>query len=186
MPEAEQKEVIKIASVLELAKEGLDEEEKQAFDQGAGAAAAMADQGAAGEQEPQMPGADEVSDEDIVAVLDQMVQSGELTPEIASQIMQALQGGGAEGGAPGAGGDAGAGGPPPDGGAGAGGPPPEAAGGAGGPPPEGAGGPPKQEPDGDEGKSPEEKEARVLIKAAAAQTMKIMQERGVLPAPAAK
>ena len=171
MPEVERAEVVKIANVLELAKTGMDEEEKQAFDQGAGAAAQMADAGAAGEQEPQTPGADEVSDEDIVGVLDQMVQSGELTPEVASQIMQALQGGG-EGGAGGAGAE--------------GGMPPEAMGGAGGPPPDGqpgqvdADGSPEgthPEPDGDEGKSPEEKEARVLVKAAATIALQAMEAR---------
>ena len=42
---------------------------------------------------PEAGGVDlsQVTDEDIVAMLDQMVQSGEITPEIAAQIMQELQ-----------------------------------------------------------------------------------------------
>jgi hypothetical protein len=106
----------------------------------------------------------------IIVKIDQMVQSGELTPEVASQIMQALQGGG-EGGA---GGAEGAGGPPL---------PPGAEGGM---PPDGqpgqvdADGSPEgthPEPDGDEGGSPEEKEAHVLVKAAAAIALQAMEAR---------
>ena len=184
MPDSEKQDVIKIANTLELAKTGMDEEEKQAFDQGAGAAAQMADAGAAEDQAPQMPGADEVSDEDIVAVLDQMVQSGEITPEIAAQIMQALQGGG-EGGAEGAeGAEGGAEGAE---GAEGGGMPPEmmaaAAGGAGGPPqggmpPEmmgGAGGYPEGG-EGEEELPPEEKEAHVLITKAASVALQVLAE----------
>jgi hypothetical protein len=135
-------------------------------------AAQMADAGAAGEQEPEMPGADEVSDEDIVAVLDQMVQSGELTPDIAAQIMQALQGGGEAGGAggempPGAGGEMppGAGGEMPPGAEGGMPPGAEAMMAQGG---EGE----QQEPDGDE----EEKGARTLLKSAAATALKVLAE----------
>jgi len=156
----EQAATIKMANAHFMARESLGSElEKQAYDDGAATAATMQDAGAlqappagaapagpdAGAAAPgadagaagAAPGGDpsqgggEVSDEDIVAVLEQLVQSGEVKPEEAQAIMQALMGGGAgaEGGAGAApGGEAGA--PPADAGAGAGGPPmpPEEAG----------------------------------------------------------
>jgi hypothetical protein len=82
--------VTKMASALDPAKAGMNAEEKAAFDQKAMMAALMAETGAAGEQEPQMPGPEIITEEDVFAVLDQMIQSGELTPNVAVEIMKAL------------------------------------------------------------------------------------------------
>jgi hypothetical protein len=79
-----------------------------------------------------MPGAggEGLSEEAVVQALDQMVQSGELTPELAAEILQAITGGGAPGGAGGAPGGAPGegGGMPPGAEAGGGGMPPGAGG----------------------------------------------------------
>lgn len=83
----------KMANVHMTAKAGLKTElEKQAYDAGAQTAAGMAD---AGTMNSMMGGAggdasdadlSQVSDEDIVAVLDEMVQNGELPPLTARPI----------------------------------------------------------------------------------------------------
>jgi hypothetical protein len=83
-------EVSKMASDLAPAKVEMDEEEKAAFDQGAAAAVLLAEAGAAGEQEPQMPGPEVITEEDVLAVLEQMIQSGELTPDVAVEILRVL------------------------------------------------------------------------------------------------
>jgi hypothetical protein len=164
----ERENIVKLASVRASGLAFYQtEHEKAAYDAGAAGAAQMIDDGslgaggdpgAAGGMPPggdpaagMPPGGDPSGgdptgaggggmEEAIMAALDQMVQSGEITPEMAGQILQALQSGGAEGGAPGGapggemppggpGGDAGGGMPP----GGPGGPPPGA--GGGGPPP---------------------------------------------------
>ena len=69
-----------------------------AFAQGAQDAAAM-DESAAGGEEPQLPGGEEggtPSPEEIVQVLQQMVQSGEIDEETAQQVLQILAQGGDE------------------------------------------------------------------------------------------
>lgn len=91
----EQANVIKMAQVLAAGRNVYKtEHEKMAYDAGAAGAAEMADQGMLGQEAaPEGAGMDEA----IMAALEQMVQSGEITPEIAAQILQALQGGGAGG-----------------------------------------------------------------------------------------
>jgi hypothetical protein len=161
--EEERVAIIKLANIHALAKAGLKTDfEKQAYDDGAAAGAGMADAGvlggAAAGGAPGAPGeagavppppgaeagaagADSISDEDIVAVLEELVQSGKIKPEEAQAILEALQqGGGGEAGA-----DAGAAGPAGAGPAGAD---------AGGPPPD------------DSNKSPEDKEASAVVKSA--------------------
>jgi len=157
--------IIKLANIHALAKSGLaTEQEKQAYDDGAATAAGLADAGVLGGAAgaapaapagaapagPEVPGAeaapagsDSITDEDIVAVLEELVQSGKIKPEEAQAILEALQQGGAEGAVP----------------AGPEGAAPGAAPGA-----EGAGAPP---PD-DSNKSPEEKEAAAIVKSASA------------------
>jgi hypothetical protein len=122
--------IIKLAEVMAFGRDSYQtEHEKLAYDAGAGAAAELADQGMLG-QEAAPEGAG--MDESIMAALEQMVQSGEITPEIAAEILQALQGAGGAGG----------GGMPP-GAEGGGGMPPGAEGGGGPPPP-----PEEEEPEG--------------------------------------
>ena len=156
----EQQVIIKLAQVLTVGRESYrTEHEKLAYDAGANAAAQMGDAGMLGQEAPQG------MDESIMAALDEMVQSGELTPELAAQILEALQGGGAGG----------AGGAP----MGAeGGMPPE--GGEGGEPPAGGGGG-RKAPKEDEG-GEEEKEARTKSASNLAAVCKIL----AAPAPAAK
>jgi hypothetical protein len=128
--------------------------EKAAYDNGAAMASQTADAG----MPDAAPGAapaesDDVSDEDIIAVLQQLIQSGQITQDVAAEIVQQLGMGGGAGGAGGAGdaGGSGAGGPPPGAGA-------DAGAGAGGPPP-GAGGSPDDQ-------TPEKAAAEVLSKTA--------------------
>ena len=118
----EQAAAIKMAHAHYIARETLATDmEKQAYDDGAATAAQMQDQGAlggapgadagagappagadAGAEGAPADGGGEVSDDDIVQVLQQLVQSGEVKPEEAEAIMQALLGGqGGEGAAPG-------------------------------------------------------------------------------------
>lgn len=82
--------------------------EKLAYMQGANDAAAMGDSEAAG-QAPQIEGGGEgpMSPEEIIQLLEQLVQSGELDPQTAQQIAQSLvsEEGGEAGGAGGAGGE---------------------------------------------------------------------------------
>lgn len=133
---AEQEAILKMAFIHQTAKASLaTEEEKLAFDKGAAAASGMMDMsggmggmgggmgGAGGppggaapapapgplDQDAPAPGSDDISDEDIMAVLDELVQSGQIKPEEAQAIMQALAQGA----------DGGAGGADPTGGAGA-------------------------------------------------------------------
>lgn len=94
------------ATVHSFAKEELkDEFLKQAYDMGAAAASeALDEEGAGAPPEGAMPpeGAPaegEVSEQDILAVLEALVQSGQLPPEEAQQILEQLFGG-AGGGAP--------------------------------------------------------------------------------------
>ena len=121
----EQVAAVKMANAHFVARESLATDmEKQAYDDGAATAAQLQDQGALGGAGG-APGADagagappagpdagaagapadgggEVSDDQIVQVLEQLVQSGEVKPEEAEAIMQALMGGGqgGEGAAP--------------------------------------------------------------------------------------
>ena len=164
----EREHITKMASVHNLALEALPTElERLAYDAGVKNAAAMADAGMIPPGDPTggagadptggaggpPPGADpsaggadptggqEITEDDILQALGQLVQSGEITPEVAEDILKQLSGGGDAGAAPDASGGAGA--PPmPPGAADAGSagvPPPGAD--AGGPPPEDA--PPK-------------------------------------------
>lgn len=69
------------------------EHEKLAYDQGAADAAAMAE---AGGQLPPLPEAGaEPSPEELLMILDQLVQSGQIPPEVAEMILQEILGGGA-------------------------------------------------------------------------------------------
>lgn len=95
LPPEEKRAFHKSAAIHRKANEDLtDGLEKNAYDQGAMDAMAMA-----GGADPMVPGADaEPSLEEILMVLDQMVQAGELPPEVADAILAQLMGG-AEGGA---------------------------------------------------------------------------------------
>lgn len=184
----EQQGILKLAHVLAVGRNSYaTEHEKAAYDAGAGAGAEMADAGmladpsmmgggdpAAGGMPPEggAPGGEEAGmEEAIMAALDQMVQSGELTPEMAAQILQALSGGGEGGGAPAPGGDPAAmGGMPPEGGA------PPAGGGGGAPPKKSKGG-------GDEGGGEEDEEKEAATKSAANRSA---IDKLFAPAPAAK
>ena len=125
--ETDRQRIVKLAQVHSQARDMYATElEKLAYDAGAQAAAQMGDAGilggAGGGADPGaeagvgappgaeggmppgaeggMPGGEgEISPEVIVQALDQMVQSGEITPEIAAEIVSALQGGGGAGGA---------------------------------------------------------------------------------------
>jgi hypothetical protein len=142
----EQASIVKLASVHATAKATLGHDMlKLAYDQGAATAAGMQDQGSMDQDAG--PDTDNITDEDIVAVLDDLVQKGQIKPEEAQAILQELS----QGGAGGAGGEAGA---DPNG---------AAAGGAPGGDPMG-GMPPGMEPGA--GASPEEKEAFATVKAA--------------------
>ena len=78
--------------------------EKQAYAEGAMDAGAMQEAGEAvgAEGEGELPGGgEETSDQDIMAVIQQLVESGQLPPEVAEQLLLELQGAeGAEGAAP--------------------------------------------------------------------------------------
>lgn len=176
----ERAQLEKVASVHVAATQGMEDFEKIAYDQGAGAAAQMQDAGQMG-QDPGQAG--QISMEDIMQVLQQLVQSGEVQPQEAQEIMQALAGGGGgAGGAPGGdpsggmppGGDPSAGGgmPPGMGGGAAGGPE-----GAGAPAGDGSGGPPKgaakKAPKEDEG---EDKEAAAIVKQSSALAASLVEE----------
>lgn len=101
----EQASILKLAHIHELNKTQFKTDmEKLAYDAGAASAAEMADQGQLGQEAP--GGIDEA----ILAALDEMVQSGELTPELAAQILQALQGAGGDQAGAGPGGPGGPGG----------------------------------------------------------------------------
>jgi hypothetical protein len=89
----EQEAIVKLANVHATAKSGLNHEMlKLAYDDGAATAAGMGDAGMLDKD----PGAetDNISEEDIVAVLDQLVQSGQIKPEEAQAILQELAQGG--------------------------------------------------------------------------------------------
>ena len=99
----EQAMIVKFAKVHEYCLNRIENDfEKLAFAQGAQDAAAM-DESAAGGQEPQLPGGEEggtPSPEEIVQVLQQMVQSGEIDEKTAQEVLQILaQGGDQEAGA---------------------------------------------------------------------------------------
>lgn len=79
--------------------------EKYAYMGGADAAAGMMDQEAAmppGEEAGPPPGGGEepLGDQDVVAIIEQLVQSGQITEEEAMAIVEQLQAGGGEGGMP--------------------------------------------------------------------------------------
>lgn len=182
--EEERTAIIKLANIHASIKATLETEmEKNAYDAGAAAGAQMQDQGMMGAEDPSAGGAapggapggdpsaaagggDEISDEDIMQVLQELVQSGKITEQDAEAIIQALSSGGGEGGAPGA--DGGAGGPPPDA---------SAAGGPGGDPGAAAGGPPMP---------PEQKEAHEIFKSASLATDLLMKELNAAPAAVTK
>lgn len=107
----DQQAIIKLAHIHQAGVAACaDELEQHFYLEGAKAAAAMMEDPAMmGEQMPADYNAEGVSDTDIVAVLDQLVQAGKITPEEAAQALAILQGGGE-------GGEGGAGGPPPEGG----------------------------------------------------------------------
>jgi len=105
----ERAQIVKLAAAHLLAKSTLQtEEEKQAYDAGAAAGGNMVDSGALGDPsaagadpatagaDPSAGGADTITDDDIVAVLTELVQAGKIKPEEAEAILQALQSGGAE------------------------------------------------------------------------------------------
>lgn len=71
--------------------------EKYAYAQGAADAAALDDSAAAGAQ-PSIPGSDELSDEDVMDAIQEMVQSGEITQQDAEDLVQALSADGQVGG----------------------------------------------------------------------------------------
>lgn len=190
-------EVIKYASVHQAALAELPTEmEREAYKQGAMAAAGMGEAGMMGEQlPPEAPNPDDVSDGDIEQVLAAMVQSGQLPPELAEQILTALAGGGDPAAAGGGDPMAAAGGAMPPGGdpaaaaAAAGGIPPEllaaVAGGAGGPPPEAGGGEaPPAAPKKKEAPEPDadDKEAQ-LRKQASAAIDQMFKAAATTPAP---
>lgn len=162
---ASEEDRVKIANLLEMhlanRESYKDDILKMAYTDGAGAAATMADAGALGQEAPGD------LEESIMQALDEMVQSGEITPEQAAEILQAIQsGGGAEGGEGGAGAEGG--GAEGGGGGGAAAPSPEelaamTAGGGGAAGAAGAGG---------GGPTPEELEA-----AAKGATAKVAQEK---------
>lgn len=106
----DQEAIIKLAHVHQTGMAGCaDELEQQFYLEGAKAAAAMMEDPAMmGEEMPADYNGEGVSDTDIVAVLDQLVQAGKITPEEAAQALAILQGGGEGGegaGAPPAGGE---------------------------------------------------------------------------------
>ncbi len=177
----ERAHIEKVASVHDAALATLTEDfEKLAYNQGAQAAAGMADEGMMGDQMPPGQDGSQISDQDIAQVLEQLIQSGEIDEKTAMDIMQALQGGGAPdaggggaGGAPGGGMPPGMGGGAPDAGGAPGGPQAGTGPGA----PEDAGGPPekpKKAPK-DDG---QEKDASVagLIKFSSAQAARLVDE----------
>jgi hypothetical protein len=122
----------------------------------AAALAAMGAGGAGGEGGAPggAPGGEGLSEEAVVAALDQMVQSGELTPELAAEILQAITGGGGAPGGEAGGMPPGAGGMPPGAEAGGGMPPGAAGGAAAG----GEGGEPKPAKKEDKSEKPEKKD----------------------------
>ena len=95
----EQAAIVKFAKIHDFCLSRIENPlEKMAFAQGAQDAAAM-DESAAGGEEPQLPGGEEggtPSPEEIVQVLQQMVQSGEIDEETAKQVLQILAQGGDE------------------------------------------------------------------------------------------
>jgi len=111
----EQEKIIKIASIHEYQKSRFAEDEfgallKQAYDQGAEAAAGQMDQSAAppgaegaapGGAEGEEGGGQEASIDDIVEVLQNLVQSGQITSDVAEEILTKLVGGEEGGAAPG-------------------------------------------------------------------------------------
>lgn len=175
MSPEERGHIEKVASVHQTALvEFQTDFEKQAYDQGASDAAGMADQGMGGGDGGGMPpgmgaggdpsggaaggagGGQEISIEQIMQVLEQMVQSGELPMQEAQQIAQELMGG--QGGDPSGG--AGGGGMPPGMGQGDPGGAPEGAGmpggdGSGGAPGKAAKSKPKKEKSDDDGNAKE-------------------------------
>jgi hypothetical protein len=110
----ERASIVKLAAAHQLAKSTLQTDgEKQAYDAGAAAGADMVDSGALGgapggaagapapdaagaDPSADPAGADNITDDDIIAVLSELVQSGKIKPEEAEAILQALQSGGAE------------------------------------------------------------------------------------------
>ena len=95
----EQAAIVKFAKVHQFCLDRIENPfEKMAFAQGAQDAASM-DESAAGGGQPQLPGGEEggtPSPEEIVQVLQQMVQSGEIDEETAKQVLQILAQGGDE------------------------------------------------------------------------------------------
>jgi len=96
----DQQAIIKLAHIHQAGVAGCtDELEQHFYLEGAKAAAAMMEDPAMmGEEMPADYNGEGVSDTDIVAVLDQLVQSGKVTPEEAAQALAILQGGGEGGG----------------------------------------------------------------------------------------
>ena len=104
----EQAAIVKFAKIHDFCLSRIENPiEKMAFAQGAQDAAAM-DESAAGGGEPQLPGGEAggtPSPEEIVQVLQQMVQSGEIDEETAQQVLQILAQGGDEAAGDAAGGE---------------------------------------------------------------------------------
>lgn len=71
--------------------------EKRAYAQGAADAEAM-DAGMAEGGQPAIPGSDELSDEEVLQTIQMMVEAGEISPEDAEALLQALGGDGQVGG----------------------------------------------------------------------------------------
>ena len=154
--EDERARVLRFADAMNAAEAGFKTDlEKAAYDAGVEEAAGLSDAGMLGQTEAPDGAA---MDEAIMQALQQMVQSGEITPEIAAQIVEALQGGG--------GAEAGAMPPGMEGGAGGGAMPPGVEGGEGG----GGGGGGGKKPKADEGED-KEAAAKVLTNLQAAEKL---------------
>ena len=103
----EREQLLKSASVHEQAIVALQTDaEKAAYMDGAKLAAAMQDAGMMGDQEPTDAQNTTVTEQDVIAALDELVQKGEIPEQVAVQLLQEILGGGAggaDGGAPGGG-----------------------------------------------------------------------------------
>jgi len=89
--EEDMQEIIKLAQSHEAISNKFEHDfEKQAYDVGAADAAGMEDAMAGGEE---VPGEAQLNPEDILALLDQAVQSGELDEETAMMLAEQLLGG---------------------------------------------------------------------------------------------
>jgi hypothetical protein len=92
--EEEVAQIVKLAKIHEHAQSGFEYDfEKQAYDMGAQDAAAMEEAMMAEGGEQEIPEEGEISEEEILMLLDEAVQSGELDEETAVALAQELMGG---------------------------------------------------------------------------------------------